>query len=646
MERHIIIQDITPCLDNGLYPLKRLAGESLGVEATVFRDGHDRIRVVLRWKAADEKDWREAPMQCVNPGLDRWMGGFLLEQNSRYAFQIEAWTDRFASWIADFRKRVDAGVPDLEGEWTEGLRRLTPRAATASGADAKRISQGVRLIERRDAEALLAEPFCTQLQESAAKTDERQDAVRSPESQVMADRTRAVYGAWYELFVRSQSPVPGRHGTFRDASRRLEDIRGMGFDVVYLAPIHPIGRTGRKGPNNSPACKPGDPGSPWAIGGPEGGHDAVHPELGTLEDFDAFVTAAGKLGMEVALDLALQCSPDHPWVAAHPDWFFRRPDGSIQYAENPPKKYEDIYPLDFDSTDRKALWEEVRRIVLFWAGHGVRIFRVDNPHTKPVAFWEWLIRSVQEEYPDVLFLAEAFTRPPMMLTLAKAGFTQSYTYFTWRNTKAELSQYMRELRSGAAAEALRPNFFANTPDINPYFLQAGGRPAFALRLVLAATLTPSYGIYSGFELCENAALPGREEYLDSEKYELKCRDWDEPGNIRALVRRVNSIRRSNPALQRPEGIFFLDSDNDGVLAYVRHTLDRSNILLVIVNLDPSNVRESMVSIHPPSLGLAEGSRLRVHDLLSGETYVWGNRNYVKLDPAKTPAHILKLERTI
>jgi starch synthase (maltosyl-transferring) len=350
--------------------------------------------------------------------------------------------------------------------------------------------------------------------------------------------------------------------------------------------------------------------------------------------------------MEVALDLALQCSPDHPWVAAHPDWFLRRPDGSIQYAENPPKKYEDIYPLDFDSEDRKALWEEVRRIVLFWASHGVRIFRVDNPHTKPVAFWEWLIRSVQEEHPDVLFLAEAFTRPPMMLTLARAGFTQSYTYFAWRNTKHELTQYMQELRSGAAAEIFRPNFFANTPDINPYFLQSGGKPAFALRLVLAATLTPSYGIYSGFELCENAALPGKEEYLDSEKYELKCRDWDEPGNIRSLIRRVNTIRRSNPALHRPEGIFFLDSSNDGVLAYVRHTPDRSNILLVVVNLDPANARESMVRVHPPSLGLAEGARMRVHDLLSGETYVWGDSNYVKLDPVKTPAHILRFERTV
>jgi starch synthase (maltosyl-transferring) len=646
MERHILIQDVTPCVDNGLYPVKRLAGESLDVEATVFRDGHERIRVVLRWKSADEKEWNEAPLQCVNPGLDRWKGGFLLEQNSRYAFQIEAWTDRFASWAADFRKRVDAGVRDLEGAWAEGLRRLAPRAGRASGADAKRIQQGIRLMEQRDAAALLEEPFCAQLQESAAKADERLDAVRTPEYQVMADRSRAVYGAWYELFVRSQSPVPGRHGTLRDASRRLEDIRGMGFDVVYLAPIHPIGRTGRKGPNNSPVCRPGDPGSPWAIGGPEGGHDAVHPELGTLEDFDAFVASAGRLGMEVALDLALQCSPDHPWVAAHPDWFLRRPDGSIQYAENPPKKYEDIYPLDFDSEDRKALWEEVRRIVLFWASHGVRIFRVDNPHTKPVAFWEWLIRSVQEEHPDVLFLAEAFTRPPMMLTLARAGFTQSYTYFAWRNTKHELTQYMQELRSGAAAEIFRPNFFANTPDINPYFLQSGGKPAFALRLVLAATLTPSYGIYSGFELCENAALPGKEEYLDSEKYELKCRDWDEPGNIRSLIRRVNTIRRSNPALHRPEGIFFLDSSNDGVLAYVRHTPDRSNILLVVVNLDPANARESMVRVHPPSLGLAEGARMRVHDLLSGETYVWGDSNYVKLDPVKTPAHILRFERTV
>jgi starch synthase (maltosyl-transferring) len=477
-----------------------------------------------------------------------------------------------------------------------------------------------------------------------ARVGPRTDEARSAPLTVVADRERARVGAWYELFVRSQGTEPGRSGTFRDAERRLPAIRAMGFDVVYLAPIHPIGRTNRKGANNQVDAAPGDPGSPWAIGSEDGGHTAIEPSLGTLDDFDRFVRAADALGMEVALDFAIQCSPDHPWVAEHPDWFYRRPDGTIRYAENPPKKYQDIYPLNFDTADWKSLWEALRDVVRFWIARRVRIFRVDNPHTKPIGFWTWLIDSIQADHPDVIFLAEAFTRPPMMQALARRGFTQSYTYFTWRNTKAELTEYLTELTRTEMALYFRPNFFVNTPDILPPILQRGGPAAFRSRLALAATLSPAYGIYSGFELCENAAIEGREEYLHSEKYELKVRDWQAPGNIIDFISRVNAARRESPALQQLANLHFLDVDNDQLIAFAKWSQNGRDIVIVVVNLDPSAAHAATLQVPPGIAGVLAGP-YEVVDLLTGRRHRWTTRNYVRLDPLSgEPAHILRVEQ--
>jgi starch synthase (maltosyl-transferring) len=476
------------------------------------------------------------------------------------------------------------------------------------------------------------------------RNEDRSDAVNYDyTSAIVAERLRARFGAWYEIFPRSQGTQPGHHATLREAEARLHDISDMGFDVVYLTPIHPIGTTYRKGPNNALIAAPDSPGSPWAIGSPAGGHMAIDPRLGSLDDFDHFVTVAERLGLEIALDFAIQCSPDHPWVTQHPEWFRHRPDGSIKYAENPPKQYQDIYPINFDSPDQKGLIEELRRVVLFWIGHGVKIFRVDNPHTKPVVFWEWLINSVQEEHPEVIFLAEAFTRPKMMKVLAKAGFTQSYTYFTWRNTKAELTEYLTELTQTDMLDYFRPNFFTNTPDILPPILQDGGRPAFKSRLVLAATLSPSYGIYSGYELCENEAIPGTEEYDHSEKYEIKIRDWNRSDSLREFVARLNAIRRGNPALQQFANLRFLTTDNDQIILYCKSSADRSNIVLVAVNLDPHHPHHCSAFVPADAIGIAPGQGYAVTDLLTGAGFNWSESNYIRLDPQIEPAHILRVE---
>jgi len=478
---------------------------------------------------------------------------------------------------------------------------------------------------------------------------DRSRAVRYERAlRVDVDRERARFGAWYEMFPRSCAPEPGRHGTFRDCEARLPYIASMGFDVLYLPPIHPIGTTHRKGKNNAPVCEPGDPGSPWAIGSAEGGHTAVHPELGTLEDFDRLVAKARDLGIEIALDLAFQCSPDHPYVNEHPEWFRWRADGTVQYAENPPKKYEDIYPLHFECENWPALWEELKRVVLFWIGHGVKIFRVDNPHTKPFAFWEWLVSEVRAEHPEVLFLAEAFTRPKVMKHLAKRGFSQSYTYFTWRNTKAELTEYFTELTRSGCRWYLRPILFANTPDILHEYLQSGGRPAFQVRLVLAATLAGSYGIYGPpFELCEAEAIPGTEEYAHSEKYEIRFWDLDRPGNLRDFIARVNQIRRENPALRFDERLRFYPVDNEQLLFYGKSTPDLENIVLVVVNLDPHHPQSGWVHVPLDELGLDPHQPYQVHDLLGDARYLWhGSRNYVALDPRAAPAHIFRVRRRI
>jgi starch synthase (maltosyl-transferring) len=640
----IVIEAVGPSIDGGRHPVKRITGDVVTVEATVFRHGHERVCAAVLWKPPGEDAFHETPMTLVNPGLDRWRAELPLDRVGRYRFTVSGWTDAYRSWVDELGKRVRAAQADVGSEIAEGI------------AFVERVLRSLRGRPRRDVGALLerlrdAVQAPARVLDAASSADAlalmtrlapRADEIRyTPELVVIADRERALVGAWYELFVRSQGTEPGRSGTFQDAERRLPDIHAMGFDVVYLAPIHPIGRTARKGPNNRIGAGPDDPGSPWAIGSESGGHTAIEPALGTLDDFDRFVRAASALGMEVALDFAIQCSPDHPWVREHPDWFYRRPDGSIRHAENPPKKYEDIYPLNFDTPDWTSLWDALRDVVRFWVARGVRIFRVDNPHTKPLGFWTWLIDSIQADHPDVVFLAEAFTRPPMMQALAKRGFTQSYTYFTWRNTKPELVAYLTELTHTDMAWYFRPNFFANTPDILPPILQQGGPPAFKSRLVLAATLSPAYGIYSGFELCENAAIDGREEYLDSEKYEIRTRNWSAPGHIKDFIARVNRARRETPALRQLTNLRFLDVEDGQLLAYAKWTADGTNRVIVVINLDPFAAHEGMLHVPADVVGVAEGDSYEVRDLLTGDRYTWAQWNYVRLDPrAGEPAHIL------
>lgn len=643
LERHVI-EAISPAVDNGRYPAKRIAGEPCVVEADVFRDGHDVIRAAVKWRRERETSFKEAPMAPI--GDDRWRGEFPLDVNDVFVFTIEAWTDRYATWLADFQKKSAAGKA-VAADLDEGLELLCDIAKRAGAADRSWLAATASEVARRNrgdlvraAEALSAE----RIQSLASACGERFERTLHPVLfKVIADRPRARSGAWYEMFPRSQTPEPPRPATLREAERILPYIADLGFDVVYLPPIHPIGITNRKGPNNSPNGAAHHPGSPWAIGNGHGGHDAVDAGLGTVADFDHFVAAAARQGLEVALDFAVQCSPDHPWVDEHPGWFRHRPDGTIKYAENPPKEYQDIYPIDFSTEDQAGLMAELRRTLFFWIGRGVRIFRVDNPHTKPVRFWEWLIGEARLEHPDVIFLAEAFTRPKMMKVLAKCGFSQSYTYFTWRNTKTEIIEYMTELAHTGMREYFRPNFFANTPDILTPILQAGGRPAFRMRLVLAATLAPSYGIYSGYELCENDAAPGTEEYRNSEKYEIKPRNFDADGNIREFVARLNRIRRESPALQRLDNLTFLPADSDQILFYAKSDRERGGTLLIAVNLDPFNWHECTVTTPPEAVGLAPGTPYRVTDLLTGDSYVWRERNYVRIDPNRQPAHILRLD---
>ena len=643
--RPILIERVEPAVDDGRYPCKREVGDRLEVSADIFKEGHDLLDAVILYRARDESRWIQAPMHPV--GNDRWAGQFPLERNTRYAFTIEAWTDVFGSWVDEIERRLAAGQTDLGSELLEGrelVRQATARAAPEEAA-ALRL-----MLERYDAASgqrarvdLLLAPA---LRRAVSGLQERKDRARyDRELEVVVDSERARWGAWYEIFPRSQGRDPERHGTFADCIRRLPDIKRLGFDVVYLPPIHPIGQTHRKGPNNKLAAGPPDPGSPWAIGGPEGGHTAIHPELGTLEDFRRLLEAARALGIEIAIDLAIQCSPDHPWVREHPEWFYRRPDGTLKYAENPPKKYQDIYPVNFSCEAWESLWDELLRVLLFWVDQGVRIFRVDNPHTKPLEFWEWLIREVQDGHPDVIFLSEAFTRPKVMKALAKAGFSQSYTYFTWRNFKEELTEYFEELTRSDMAEYFRGNLFCNTPDILPEILQRGGPPAFKMRAALAATLSPLWGIYSGFELCEAAPVPGTEEYLDSEKYQIRVRDWDRPGHIKEYLARLNRIRRENPALQTARNLRFYQADSPHVLFYGRMTEGRDNVVLVAVNLDPFAVHEATLHLPLDERGLTPDDTYEIHELLTdGRALGRGARQTVTLDPQVSPARIYQIER--
>ena len=642
-----VIENLRPLLDGGRYPVKRVIGEDLAVEADVFKDGHDVVAAALKWRTLGETRWQETPMQ--HQDNDRWRGVCTLYENAIYEYTVEAWTDTFRGWREEFTKKFEAGISSLTTEALEGALLLEAAAQRAYDYnDANRLHELSQKFQTSNAAEINAIAHSGELEVLMATYPDRAGATQySPPPRVIVDRTIARTAAWYEFFPRSAEGRGDRGSTLRASLPRIDDAKAMGFDVIYFPPIHPIGLTNRKGRNNSTTALPQDPGVPYAIGSDAGGHKDVDPALGTIEDFDWLQNEVRRRGMEIALDFAINCSPDHPYVREHPEWFYKQPDGSIKYAENPPKKYEDIYPLNFRCKDWPALWAEMKSIILFWAEHGVRIFRVDNPHTKPLPFWEYLINGVRGQYPDVIFLSEAFTRPKMMKALAKAGFNQSYTYFTWRNSKQELTDYFTELTQTDMREYFRGNLFTNTPDILPFALQDGGRPAFMIRVALAATLSSLYGIYSGFELCENQALPGREEYLDSEKYQFKKRDWDGPGNIKDWIARLNKIRRENRALQFYDNLQFHDADNDAILFYSKMTTSRDNIILVVVNLDPHRKQSSYVDVPIDWFGPMEADIYQVHDLISGTRYTWrGRRNYVELDPEIQPAHMFRVRRWV
>jgi starch synthase (maltosyl-transferring) len=644
--RRVVVANLQPSVDGGRFPVKRTLGETVAVTADVFANGHDLVAGVMKYRC--QSNWIEVPL--TGRGNDSWGAWFRVAHLGEYKFTVEAWIDRFGTWLHDVAAKADAGQ-DVSSDLLEGAQ-IVQRAASAEERvrltpDAQYNSdEDLRLLQIAD---LLrgAEPLPVRL--AAARDpalrrmmDVRPDRTGSTTAtplRVMVDRERARYGAWYEMFPRSCTTDTSRGATLREAEARLPAIADMGFDVLYLPPVHPIGTTNRKGRNNSLVAGPGDPGSPWAIGSDAGGHMAIDPGLGTLDDFDRFVASARHLGLEIALDIAFQTSPDHPWVREHPEWFRRRPDGSIKFAENPPKKYQDIYPFDFDSPDAGSLWTALRDVFLFWIAHGVTVFRVDNPHTKPFAFWEWVIAEVRRRHPEVIFLAEAFTRPAVMRHVAKVGFNQSYTYFTWRNTAAELREYLTELTRTDVRDVMRPNFFANTPDILHDYLQTGGRPAFEVRLILAATLSASYGIYSGFELCERVpARPGSEEYVDSEKYEIRPRNWNQAGNLNELIARVNGIRRQHAALQQNDTLTFHETENPAFLWFSK-TAGRDRVF-VVANTDPHWMQHGRVQVPIWDLGISPHQPYIVEDLLDDSRYLWqGDWNYVRLDPAQQMAHI-------
>lgn len=642
----IIIENITPQIDGGMFPVKRVPGQQVVVRADVFADGHDRVEARLLYRAADEKDWNEVRMK--DQGNDLWIGSFSIDKFCDYYYTVRGFSDDFGSWHHDLQKRVAAGQ-DVSVDLKIGAKIIAEAIERAGKADADKLKGFLKQIEDANNPSRVNVALGEELHQVMENNLDPAKSVTCPqELRVLVECAKAQFSAWYEFFPRSWGHKPGEHGTFKDCERMLPEIARMGFDVVYFPPIHPIGVKHRKGKNNATVCNPDDVGCPWAIGGVEGGHKAVHPKLGTLEDFKAFIRKAKEFNMDVALDIALQCSPDHPYLKEHPQWFKWRPDGTVQYAENPPKKYEDVLPFNFDTDDKEALWEELKSIFLFWAKQGVTIFRVDNPHTKPFELWDWIIAEVKKEYPQAIFLSEAFTRPKIMYRLAKGGFTHSYTYFTWRNTKREFEEYLTELTQTKAAEFFRPNFWPNTPDIFPEQLQYGGRPAYAMRAVLAATLSSNFGIYGpAFELCLRDALPGREEYKDSEKYEIRRWDWNQPGNIKDLLARLNAMRRENPAMQVTRNIRFCRIDNDNMLAFYKATGDYSNIVIVVVNLDPYHPQTGWLHVPLHELGINKDRPYSAEELLCGEKYIWqGEGIQISLDPQRTPAQIVRVNKDL
>jgi starch synthase (maltosyl-transferring) len=642
--QRVIIEGVSPVVDCGRFAIKRVVGEEVVVEADAFTDGHDALSLALLYRQANESEWHEVPMEfLVN---DRWRGAFTVSAVGLYCYTLLGWVDHFKSWARDLRKRVDAGQ-DVAIDLVIGAQYVEAAVKYSSGQVAQTLNSYAKTL-RDGGDTAIQQALSLELAELMYNHAERAFAARyDQELTVIVDREKARYSAWYEFFPRSTAAEPGRHGTFRDAVEWLPYVSWLGFDVVYLPPIHPIGRVNRKGKNNNVVAAPGDVGSPWAIGSDEGGHKAIHPQLGTLEDFRFFVEKVREHNMEVALDIAFQCAPDHPYVKEHPQWFTWRPDGTVQYAENPPKKYEDIYPINFETDDWRALWEELKSVMEYWVDQGVKIFRVDNPHTKSFHFWEWAIGEIKRKHPDTLFLAEAFTRPRVMYNLAKLGFSQSYTYFAWRTNKWELTQYMSELTQSEVRDYFRPNFWPNTPDILTEQLQFGGRPMFMQRFLLAATLTSNYGMYGpAFELGEHVAAPGKEEYIDNEKYEIKDWDLNAPHSIKDLIARVNHIRRENPALHSNESLRFHAIQNDQLLAYSKSTQDLSNIVLIVVNLDVTWTQSGWVGLPLEEFGLAADQPFEVHDLLTDARYQWhGSHNYVELSPA-LPAHIFSIRRQI
>jgi starch synthase (maltosyl-transferring) len=642
-----VIEGVKPEIDGGRFAIKRTVSEEVVVEADIFTDGHDALSAVLLYRRESQPQWTKVPMEVlVN---DRWRGSFRVTELGRYRYTLIAWADHFKTWRRDLAKKAEAGQ-DVLVDLLVGARLIEEAGRRASKEEGQILRKWAEDL-RADAEPQSARIRLALSAEVAALMEKHPDSrfatTYEKELAVVVDREKAQFSSWYEMFPRSCVSEPGRHGTLKDCEARLPYIASMGFDVLYFPPIHPIGRTHRKGKNGVPSGTPTDPGSPWGIGSQEGGHKAIHPQLGTLNDFRRFLDKAKEHGLEVALDVAFHCSPDHPYVKEHREWFKIRPDGTVQYAENPPKKYQDIYPLDFETEQWQELWEELKRVVLFWIDQGVRIFRVDNPHTKPFPFWEWLIQEVKQDHPDVIFLSEAFTRPKVMYRLTKLGFTQSYTYFAWRNTKAELIQYFTELTQTEVREYFRPNLWPNTPDILTEQLQHGGRPAFMARLVLAATLGASYGIYGpAFELCENRPREaGSEEYLDSEKYEIKHWDIDRADSLKEFIGRVNRIRRENPALHNDWSLRFHSVDNDQLFCYSKSTPDVSNVILVVVNLSHYHTHSGWVELDLDTLGLEPERPFQVQDLLTNAYYLWqGSRNYVKVNPHSVPAHILLVRR--
>jgi len=649
-----VIESVTPEIDSGAFPIKRVVGETVEVQADAFTDGHDAVRCVILHRPDTETRWNE--MEMTPLGNDRFQGEFAVDRLGRYRYTVAAWVDRLQTWRQEFARRIEAADILLAGRIGAELARET--ADRAQGVDAALLhGWASRLLQERDPASLKKIALDEEVWAVAIRYPDRTFATQyAHELEVVVDPPLARFSAWYEFFPRSCSSVIGTHGTLRDCDARLDYVAQLGFDIVYLPPIHPIGQTNRKGANNRLTASAKDPGSPWAIGGAAGGHKAIHPELGTLEDFRRFVTQARARDLTVALDIAFQAAPDHPYVETHPEWFRFRPDGTVQFAENPPKKYQDIYPFNFESEEWIGLWEELKSILDFWIAEGVEVFRVDNPHTKPFAFWEWAINQVKRSHPQVIFLAEAFTRPKVMQRLAKLGFSQSYTYFAWRNTKREIVDYFSELTRGPSREYFRPNCWPNTPDILTEYLQYGGRPAFVVRMVLAATLSASYGIYGpAFELMDSEPRePGSEEYLDSEKYQLRNWDLERTGSLRHIIARLNRIRREHPALQWDRTLQFHATDNDAVLCYSKsdpqshdEITGGDDHIVVVVNLDPHHAQTGWVELSLGNLTKDSTQPYQAHDLLSGARFLWrGTRNFVALDPVTTPAHIFRLRQRV